>query len=643
MAYSFSKALLVGAATIALASCGQTETTAPETPTGDVSAPETVDVTESESGTQTETTDSKIIASEADMPRTVFTLTSKPSEMVANRGEAFTTLRDTLSADVDKLLTDYEIADAGTKKSVLAIKRLIALESGNWEEVLSLGEQVRELEDKAAAKETSGLVGDAFARVMLANAEADEETVRSAFASELKAALADVDLSVARDALEQQKGQAQIINASLLNAALKGQIDPMVQQANMEIDRSLAMSIIGVAYGIDSMPYTDVVATALAERLDSEPEIEAVDLWAERSVEITEGAPVIVAVWDTGVDPTLFGDQMWTNPDYPGTGTAHGIAFNEKFALEDAPLLVEAANYADEMDSMMDIMKGSLDTTAGLTSTPEAEAYRQLLSDQDADSLMTLQKQMSVLGNYVHGQHVADISVAGNPAAKVMNVRMSWPTDPLPNEPMDEIFAEGLVDAAKQATAMMNKNGVKVANMSWRITKPAIEAVLQVTGTENDPEERKARADRIFKIMHDGLIEAFEAAPNTLFIAGAGNEDENVEFVQSVPAGINLPNVITAGAVDQALQPAGFTSYGSSIDVYANGFEILGRVPGGREMKLSGTSMAAPQVANLAAKLFASNPELSVADVRKIIEDTATSEGDLQVIHPADALAAAKP
>ena len=638
MAQGLTCKLLLGVAAIALASCGNpdpSETGAPATETASTETPIT--------DTQMDPTDpaSKVIASEADMPRTSFTLTAKPSDMVAERGEAFTALRAALEADADTLLTDYDIQDAGAKKTILGTKRLIALEKGDWDAALSLSGQVRMLEDKAAARETSGLVGDAFARANLDNPGADEATLDAAFKAELTAALAEIDLDIARDALEQQKGQAQVMNAALINAALKGQMDVVAEQSNMEFDRTMATTIVGMAYTLDTMPHIKTVADALSERLDGEPEEAAKDLWSERTVEVTDGAPVVVAVWDTGVDPALHPDRMWTNPDYPGTGTAHGIAFDGKFGPEDAALLPEAKDYTSELSAMLDTMKGALDTTAGLTSTKEAEAYRKLLSEQDAESLQTLQKQMTVLGNYVHGHHVSDISIAGNSLAQVMNVRMTWPSDPIPTEPIDEAFAEGLVAASKDAIAMMKKNDIKVANMSWRLTKPQIEAILQVSGAETEPDARKARAEKIFKIMQDGLTEAFASAPETLFIAGAGNEDENVEFVQSVPAGINLPNLITVGAVDQALQPASFTSYGSSIDVYANGFEVPGRVPGGREMKLSGTSMAAPQVANLAAKLFAVNPELSAAEARAIIEETTTLEGELKVVHPANAVARA--
>lgn len=55
----------------------------------------------------------------------------------------------------------------------------------------------------------------------------------------------------------------------------------------------------------------------------------------------------------------------------------------------------------------------------------------------------------------------------------------------------------------------------------------------------------------------------------------------------------------------------------------------------------SGTSQSAPAVANLAGKLWAIAPELSAAEVRAIIESTATAEGPqkLKVINPQAAVA----
>ena len=60
-----------------------------------------------------------------------------------------------------------------------------------------------------------------------------------------------------------------------------------------------------------------------------------------------------------------------------------------------------------------------------------------------------------------------------------------------------------------------------------------------------------------------------------------------------------------------------------NVKVYANGFQVPSFVPGGQTMKMSGTSMASPNVCNLAAKLFTLRPELTPTEVVGLIEDNA--------------------
>jgi subtilisin family serine protease len=63
--------------------------------------------------------------------------------------------------------------------------------------------------------------------------------------------------------------------------------------------------------------------------------------------------------------------------------------------------------------------------------------------------------------------------------------------------------------------------------------------------------------------------------------------------------------------------------------IYANGYEVDSFVPGGGRMKASGTSMASPNALNLAAKLFALDPELTPAQVIELMKKGATPrEGD---------------
>ncbi len=132
-------------------------------------------------------------------------------------------------------------------------------------------------------------------------------------------------------------------------------------------------------------------------------------------------------------------------------------------------------------------------------------------------------------------------------------------------------------------------------------------------------------------------------APEILFIAAAGNQDEDNRFGEFAPTTFDLPNLITVGAVDQAGDETNFTSYGK-VDVYANGFHVRSKVPGGAEMIDDGTSMATPQVVNLAAKLLAVKPHLTVAELRRAIlesaDEKATGPGKtIRLLNPKAALA----
>lgn len=111
-------------------------------------------------------------------------------------------------------------------------------------------------------------------------------------------------------------------------------------------------------------------------------------------------------------------------------------------------------------------------------------------------------------------------------------------------------------------------------------------------------------------------------------MAAAGNSDSNAGFGGDVPASLHLPNLITVGAVNQAGDETSFTSYGDTVVVDADGYNVESYVPGGARLKLSGTSMATPNVANLAAKLFALDPKLTPREAIVLIRRGATTSED---------------
>jgi hypothetical protein len=58
-------------------------------------------------------------------------------------------------------------------------------------------------------------------------------------------------------------------------------------------------------------------------------------------------------------------------------------------------------------------------------------------------------------------------------------------------------------------------------------------------------------------------------------VTAADNSDQDATFVEDIPAGIVLPNVLTVGAVDRAGDEASFTSYGPTVVAHADGRRML--------------------------------------------------------------------
>lgn len=127
-----------------------------------------------------------------------------------------------------------------------------------------------------------------------------------------------------------------------------------------------------------------------------------------------------------------------------------------------------------------------------------------------------------------------------------------------------------------------------------------------------------------------------------LMIHAAGNSGEDLGVERTYPSPVYLDsgraeNWIGVGASSWKAAdsiPAPFSNYGPDrVDVFAPGVDIHSTVPGGYEGN-SGTSMAAPVVSGLAALLMAYFPELTAAEVRCIILESATDFSDRMVIRP---------
>jgi subtilisin family serine protease len=107
-----------------------------------------------------------------------------------------------------------------------------------------------------------------------------------------------------------------------------------------------------------------------------------------------------------------------------------------------------------------------------------------------------------------------------------------------------------------------------------------------------------------------------------LFVAAAGNEGKNIDATASYPASFVNPLILSVAAHDSNTNLASFSNYGTtSVDISAPGVSILSTVPGGGYASFSGTSMASPHVAGVAAVAFQVNPGINAAGViQRVLE-----------------------
>jgi len=590
------------------------------------------------------------ITSQDQLPRFNYPFTGKVTEVVTNE-EAYARLAQPVRADLEKLLRDYDIADRTTLQGILGTLVSMDLHEGRYDDALAKIAQMRALEEKPAGKLTLGLLGEVYALTRKAGDFSSQESFQKAFAERYAKALAALPYDVVADTIKTTKANSEIATAALILGNLESSFQPGVDKSGT-LSGDVARSLVGARTTyFHYLPLKEQRVAALTEYVKANAK-EMVDRWSPRLVTLDPKSPltpVTVAVWDSGVDMALFPEQSWTNAaekidgkDNDGNGyvdDVHGIAYTLK--SERSPDLLVPLDDAQRAayPTMRNFTKGVLDLQASIESV-EAADLKKYMSALKPTDVQAFFEKLNFFGNFTHGTHVAGIAAAGNPAARLMAVRITFDHRTIPDVPTRE-QSEKDAQAARESVAYMKANGARVVNMSWGGSPRDIEAALEANGAGGTPEERRKLAREYFGLLRTALTEAMAAAPDILFVVAAGNSNNDATFDELVPSGIDLPNILTVGAVDQAGEETSFSTFGKNVDVHANGFEVESYLPGGERMKYSGTSMASPNVANLAAKLIALEPKLTVEQTVAFIKLGAerSKDGRINLINPRKSIA----
>lgn len=590
------------------------------------------------------------ITSQDQLPRYNYPFTGKVTDVVTSE-EAYAKLAAAVRADLEKLLADYDIADRATLQGVLGVLLSMDVHEGRYDAALQKIAQMRALEEKPAGKLTVGLLAESYVRTRQAGDFATPEAFQAAFADTYAKQLAALPWDVVAENIKGAKAGAEIGTPALLLGNLESSLQPGVDKSG-SLSGDVAQGLLGARMTYAHFLPLKAQRVAALDAYVKANFKEKPDRWSPRQVALdgaTALAPVTVAIWDSGVDTALFPQRLWTNAaeqpdgrDDDGNGyvdDVHGIAYDLK-ANRTPDLLVpldDALRAA--YPTMRNFTKGILDLQASIDSVEASDLKKHLSTLQPGDVQGFIEK-LNFFGNFTHGTHVAGITAEGNPAVRLLPVRITLDYRTIPDLPTRE-QAQKDAQAARDAIAYMKAQGVRVVNMSWGGSPRDIEGAFEANGAGGTPEERRQTAREYFGYFRTAMTEAMAAVPEILFVAAAGNSDSDAQFDETIPSGIDLPNILTVGAVDQAGEETSFSSFGKNVDVHANGFEVDSYLPGGERMKYSGTSMASPNVANLAAKLLALEPRLTVEQTIAFIKLGATrsADGRINLVDPKKSIA----
>jgi serine protease len=198
-----------------------------------------------------------------------------------------------------------------------------------------------------------------------------------------------------------------------------------------------------------------------------------------------------------------------------------------------------------------------------------------------------------------HGTHVAGTIAARDNASDVVGV--------VPGAPVTGVKVLDCLG--------MGSNSNVIKGVDWvtaNAVKPAV-ANMSLGGGANaalDDAVRRSAASGVFYALAAGN-DAADACASSPARAGAGTDN----------------GILTLGATDSADTEASFSSYGSCVDLWAPGVDVLSTKDGGGTTTMSGTSMASPHGAGGGALYLSGHPTASPASVEAALKADAQSTG----------------
>ncbi|HET8891155.1 MAG TPA: S8 family serine peptidase [Candidatus Angelobacter sp.] len=193
-----------------------------------------------------------------------------------------------------------------------------------------------------------------------------------------------------------------------------------------------------------------------------------------------------------------------------------------------------------------------------------------------------------------HGTHVAGIMAARDNAVDVVGVA---PGAPITGVKVLDCTGSGTTSDVIKGVDWVTANAVKPAIANMSLSGGAVQA------------------------LDDAVIHSADSG--VFYSIAAGNLAGDACLYSPARAGTH-DGVMTVAATDSTDHEAWWSNYGSCVDVWAPGVDILSTLLGGGTTTKSGTSMAAPHVGGTGALYLSSHPNDSAAFVEAALKASET-------------------
>ncbi|MCL2065466.1 MAG: S8 family serine peptidase, partial [Candidatus Cloacimonetes bacterium] len=192
----------------------------------------------------------------------------------------------------------------------------------------------------------------------------------------------------------------------------------------------------------------------------------------------------------------------------------------------------------------------------------------------------------------------------------------------------------------------VGNNHIGIVGVNWNVTMVPMKIVFGSNGQSHEDHMVKAvewatnlwgteNEIPILTMSYSGygfILDLQTAISNFpgLFIWSAGNHGSNLDNFSKIHDFSSLPNLIAVGAIDMngnrsvwGKESSAYSATNQHVHIYAPGSLGFSTSVNNTYSGYSGTSMAAPHVAGVAALLLSVNPTLSASSLKNIVLDSA--------------------